>query len=151
MTTTQKHLTYLAAGSVSGAVWFGIATLLDSDWAIPKGSGLPFLAALFAGIASGVFISLVFRPLFRSASTSIFILLPLVTLPIAIGGFALLLWLSRWLTGVHFEPQVQPTHELRLIVVTYLVGGLMSIFAPVLFVLALLNQYAMRLLLRNLA
>ena len=151
MTTNLKCISYLAAGAASGTVWFGIAMLLDSNWAIPKDSTFPFIAALFAAIITGIFISTVFRPLFRRTPAGIFVFLPLVTLPTGIAVFALLLWLARRFTGVHFVPSVTPAHELRLIVETYLIGGLISIFAPVLFGLALLNQYAMRFLLRRVA
>ncbi len=150
MSTVSKRVSYLAAGAASGAVWFGVAALLDSDWAIPKDS-LPFMAAFCAAILTGIFISTVFRPLFRRTPAGIFVFLPLVTLPTGIAVFALLLWLARRFTGVDFVPSVTPAHELRLIVETYLIGGLISVFAPVLFGLALLNQYVMRSLLRRVA
>jgi hypothetical protein len=150
MTTLLKRVSYLAAGAASGGVWFGVATLLDSDWAISKDTW-PFIAALCAAVLTGILISTVFRPLFRRTPGGIFVFLPLFTLPMGIVLFSLLLWLARRFTGVHFVPSVMPAHELRLIAETYLIGGLISIFAPVLFGLALLNQYAMRFLLRRLA
>ncbi|SRR6266516_3260805 len=145
------RLPYLVAGAISGALWSAIALILDSGWAIPTNSALILFGALCSGVATGVSISLVFRWLFNRTPTLVFLALPLATLPVAITIFAVLLWVARRFAGVHFEPQVPPSHELRLILETYLTGGLVSIVSPILLGVALLNQCVMRFLLRHAA
>jgi len=106
---------------------------------------------MLCGSSNGILIALLFQRLFHRAPTPFFLILPLVTLPVAITIFALLLWAMRQLMGVQFQPSLSPLRELRLIVETYLFGGLLSIFMPILVLLALATQYAMRFLLRRAA
>ncbi|MBI3887356.1 MAG: hypothetical protein HY302_16745 [Opitutae bacterium] len=146
--TKPFHSSYWIAGALSGAVWFFVAIGLDNDWAIPKSSWSFLAAIVFAGIMTGEVISVVFRRAFSKKSKVLFFMLPLVTLPIAIALFAVLVWLMRQSLGVRFQAAISPLAELRLIVETYLIV-LLTIFAPFLYGLALLNQSVMRAILKK--
>jgi hypothetical protein len=146
MKSTNHSFLYLAAGLVSGALWSLIPQLFDGGWGIPPGT-LGRVAGTFCAMGTGALISFLFRPAFRRAPLLGFIFLPCVTLPIAIISFALLLWLSRLALGVHFSPP-PVGGDLRLIAESYLIYGLIG-SGPVLYILALLNQYAMRSLLNR--
>jgi hypothetical protein len=141
-----KELSYALAGILSGALWFVIPWQSDSGWALPEGTS-GRLAALACSVATGVFISYLFRPLFRRAPLLGFILLPCVTVPVAIVTFSVLLWLTREALGVHFSPPARQG-EFQLIVESYLFYGILG-GGPTLYILALLNQYAMRQLLNR--
>jgi hypothetical protein len=146
MKSSDHSLLYLIAGLVSGALWFLFPLLFDSGWGIPPGS-IGRVAGAFCAMVTGVLISFLFRPAFRRAPLLAFIFLPCVTLPVAIVSFSLLLWLSRLLLGVHFSP-APVGGDLRLLAESYLVYGLLG-SGPLLYIFALLNQYAMRSLLNR--
>ncbi len=146
--TKPFHRSYWIAGALSGAVWFIVALGLDNDWATPKSSWSFLAAVILAGAATGMVISVLFRRAFSKKSKVLFFALPLGTLPIAIALFAVLVWLMRQSLGVHFHAEISPLSELSLIVETYLIV-LITIFAPFLYGLALLNQYVMRAILRK--
>lgn len=146
--TKPFHGSYWIAGALSGAVWFIVAMGLDNDWAMPKSSWTFLAAVILAGVVTGGLISVLFRRAFSKKSRIIFFILPLVTLPLAIALFAVLVWLMRQSLGVRFQVEISPLSELRLIVETYLIV-LLTIFAPFLYGLALLNQYVMRAILRK--
>ena len=121
---------------------------LDNDWAIPK-SSWPFLVAvILSGVATGLVISVLFRRAFSKKSKVLYFMLPLAMLPVAIALFAVLVWLMRQSLGVRFQTEISPLSELRLIVATYLFV-LLTIFAPFLYGLSLLNQSVMRATLRK--
>jgi hypothetical protein len=146
--TKPFHSSYWIAGALSGAVWFIVALGLDNDWAMPINSWSFLAAVILAGAATGVVISVLFHRVFSKKSKVLFFMLPLVTLPIAIALFAVLVWLMRQSLGVRFQTEISPPSELRLIVETYLFV-LLSIFAPFLYGLALLNQFVMRTIIRK--
>jgi hypothetical protein len=146
MKASNHSYLYLAAGLVSGALWSLIPLLFNGGWGLPPGA-IGRVAGTFCAMGTGVLISFLFRPAFRRAPLLGFIFLPCVTLPIAITSFALLLWLSRLALGVHFSPPPFGG-DLRLIEESYLVYGLIG-GGPFLYILALLNQYAMRSLLNR--
>jgi hypothetical protein len=145
---------YWIAGAVSGFVWSLVALLLEfmleegRHWAIPRDRLFFLVAIMVSGIATGEFTSLLFRRPIQNAGRGACFILPLLTLPVSITFFAGLVWLIRQTFGVHFEPSLPPAGELRLIVVTYLLV-LLTLFGPFLYGLALLNQYALRLILRQ--
>ena len=146
MKAINHSLLYFAAGLVSGALWFLIPLLCDSGWGIPPGS-IGSAAGVICAMLTGALISFLFRWAFRRAPVLAFILLPCVTLPVAIASFSFLLWLSRLALGVHFSP-APVGGDLRLLTESYLIYGLLG-SGPVLYILALLNQYAMRSLLNR--
>ena len=146
--TKPFHSSYWIAGALSGAVWFVVARGLDNDWAIPKSSWSFLAAVVLAGVVTGEVISVLFHRAFRMKSKILFFMLPLVTLPLAIALFAVLVWLMRQSLGVRFQTEISPLSELRLIVETYLIV-LLTVFAPFLYGLALLNQYVMRAILKK--
>ena len=144
MKAPKSSLLYLAAATASGALWFLPPLLFDGGWGIPSGfSGR--LAGVCCAAATGILVSFLFRPAFRCAPSLAFVLLPCITLPVAIASFSLLLWLSRLALGVHFSPP-PAGGDLRLLAESYLIYGLLG-SGPVLYILALLNQTAMRSLL----
>lgn len=151
MIAFHSRFIYVGAGAASGALWFGVALLLDAGWAIPRERTVPFVAAMLCGSTTGILIALLFQRLFHRAPTSFFLILPLATLPVAIMIFAVLLWGARQLLGVHLQPSLPALRELRLILETYFFGGLFSVFMPILLLLALATQYAMRFLLKRAA
>jgi len=146
MKVPKDTLLYLTAGIASGALWFLVPLLFDDGWGIPPGS-LGRIAGVSCAALTGVLIAFLFRAAFRRAPMLAFILLPCITLPVAIVSFSLLLWLSRLALGVHFTPP-PVGGELRLLAESYLIYGLLG-SGPVLYILALLNQYAMRSLLNR--
>jgi hypothetical protein len=145
---------YWIAGAVSGFVWSLVALLLEflleggGHWAIPRDRPFFLVAVMVSGIATGEFTSLVFRRPIKNAGRGAYFILPVITLPVSITLFALSVWLMRQTFGVHFEPSLPATGELRLIVTTYLLV-LLTLFGPFLYGLALLNQCAIRLILRQ--
>jgi hypothetical protein len=146
MKATNDTLLYFAAGLVSGAVWFLIPLTIDDGWGIPPGfTGRT--AGVVCAMVTGAFISFLFRRLFRRSPLIAFILLPCATLPVAITVFSLLLWLARLALGVHFSP-APVGGDFRLLTESYLIYGLLG-SGPILYILALLNQYAMRSLLNR--
>ena len=111
-------------------------------------SALYLSTVILSAVVTGEAISLLFRRVFHNARKTVFFILPIVTLPVAIAMFAVLVWLVRQIFGVHFVPALSPAGELSLIFGTYLIV-LITLFAPFLYGLALLNQYPMRVILRR--
>jgi hypothetical protein len=146
MKASKDTLLYVGGGIASGALWFLVPLLFDGGWGIPPGS-IGRIAGASCAVLTGVLISYLFRPAFRRAPMLGFILLPCVTLPVAIISFSVLLWLSRLALGVHFTPP-PVSGDLRLLAESYLIYGLLG-SGPALYILALLNQYAMRSLLNR--
>jgi len=146
MKASKNTLLYLVAGIVSGALWFLLPLLFDDGWSIPPGA-VGHIAGVSCAILTGILISFLFRPAFRRVPLLAFILLPCVTLPLALVSFSFLLWLSRLALGIQFSPP-PVGGDLRLLTETYLIYGLLG-SGPVLYILALLNQYAMRSLLNR--
>lgn len=143
MNARRFNLIYLVAGAISGIVWFGVALGLDSGWAIPTDQFLPLLAAILCASITGVSISLIFRRAFRRLASGFFVFMPLITLPLAVVTFALLIWIARRLFDI------EPALSLESIVATFVVGALLSIYTPFLLALSLVNQCVMRSLLRR--
>ncbi|MEO6034243.1 MAG: hypothetical protein ABIQ35_03210 [Verrucomicrobiota bacterium] len=149
MPTKRQNFTYVVVAAISGIIWFGIALVLDSGWAIPTKQILPFIGAMLCACLTGLFVSLLIYKPSRQTSHVIFICLTFATLPLAVLVFALLLWMMRRLLGIEFQPAVSTSHELELIVSTYLLGGLLSIFTPFLLILSIANNYLMRFLVQR--
>jgi hypothetical protein len=132
-------------GALSGVVWFLLALLFDRGVQDFNISGLIPVTTFWAGVASalsgavtGACIAVVFRRWIRSPSRVVLFTLPIVTLPTAIVVFAVLIWTVR----LPFELPYQPS--LLQVVDNFLLYGVMSIFTPILYGCALLNQYAIR-------
>ena len=141
----MKRSLYLLFGALSGALWYLIPLTFEGGWAIPSGF-IGRLAGLAAAIVTGVAVSLVFAPTFRRSPRWLFLLLPFLTLPVAIGLFAFFLWLARLSLGEHFFPR-PVSGDLYLLFESYIYYGLFGLFMPLLFGLALVNQFVMAFLL----
>jgi hypothetical protein len=143
---------YWIAGALSGFVWVLVALLLEflleggGHWAIPRDRPFFLVAIMVSGIATGEFTLLLFRRPIKNAGRCVYFILPLITLPASIALFAVLVWLMRQTFGVRFEPSLPAVAELRKIVETYLLV-LLTLFGPFLYCLALLTQYALRVIL----
>lgn len=146
MQLPNQNFLYFATGLVSGGLWFLLPLLLDNGWGIPSGF-IGRVAGVACAMGTGALVSFLVRTAFRRAPMLAFILLPCVTLPVAILSFSFLLWVSRMALGVHFSPSPFGG-DLRLLTETYLIYGLFG-SGPFLYVLALLNQYALRCLLNR--
>ena len=143
MNARRFNWIYLVAAAISGMVWFGVALALDSGWAIPANQFLPLIAAMLCACITGVCISLIFRRAFHRLANGFFVFLPLITLPLAVVTFALLIWIARRLFDI------EPTLSLESIVGTFALGAFLSVFTPFLLALSLVNQCVMRSLLRR--
>ncbi len=114
-------------------------------------SGIPpgvigFIGAVMCGAITGIAIAVAFRWLFQRTPKFLFSFLPLFTLPAAIALFALLVWLERRALGV--PTRFAPREELLEILAIYGIYGLISVFMPVLYSVALVTQWWFRRLLR---
>jgi hypothetical protein len=143
---------YLAAAATAGAAWSLLAFALDygvqdmqSMSCIPPGV-IGFVGALFCGAFTGIAVAVVFRWLFRRTPKFLFPLLPVLTLPVAIATFSLLVWLERRALGT--PTRFAPREELLEVLAIYGIYGLISIFMLFLYVVALGTQWWFRLLLR---
>lgn len=145
-----QHLKWIGAGAVTGAAWFLLPFLFDVGvedmqdiQPIPVGHTLACIASVGCASATGIIIALVFRRwLFPPGHW--FFLLPIVTLPVAVFIFSLLLWLVRQSFGIHSH--LAGVKELLEILLIYVIYGLVGIFAPVLYGCALLTQYIFRII-----
>lgn len=143
MKTSGPRLLRLAAGFLSGALWFLVPLSFDHGWGIPPGP-LGRSVGLACAMATGAFISALFGAAFRRAPSWAFLLLPCVTLPAAVVIFSLLLGLGRLTLGIRFSPP-PASGDLRLLAESYLFYGILGA-GPVLYPFALLNQWALRAL-----
>ena len=143
---------YLAAAAVTGAAWSLLAFTLDyrvqdmqSMSCIPPGV-IGLVGALLCGAATGITIAVVFRWLFRRTPKFLFPFLPLLTLPVAIAVFSLLVWLERRALGT--PTRFAPREELFEILAIYGIYGLISLFMPIVYAVALVTQWWFRRMLR---
>jgi hypothetical protein len=145
---TNKQLLYALAAALSGAFWFLIPLSADSGWGLPQGV-FGRIVGVCCGVATGLGISFLFARAFNSPSRVVFLLLPFATLPTAIALFSILLWVARFgLTEDFYRPPPNP-HYLRDILEAYIVYGLFSLGTPILYGLALLNQWIMQVVQRR--
>jgi len=133
MNTTQ-------AGAISGCGWFVVLLLLDGGWAMPLGSALGIAASLASAVGTGIVVAYLFRrPICRNKGAW-FVMLPLVTVPVAILVFSCFIWLARRATQVSFNPPLGSRSDFAFILSTYAIYGTISLIAPVLWGLAFVNQ-----------
>ena len=109
---------------------------------IATNSAIAVVASWLAATATGAAVAMAFRRPLLKSSDLFFVSLPLLTLPVALALFALLSWLA-WV-GFGTTKDVPLFHRLGDFLSFFLVYGLISIFTPILFGLALLNQWAIR-------
>jgi hypothetical protein len=146
----MRRLKFVGVGAAAGAVWFllpfafdaGVRDMQDIQ-PIPIGHTLACFVALGCAILTGALIAFIFYRCLL-ASGIWFFLLPLITIPVAITIFSVLLWLVRGWFGIH--SQHTPRDELIDILATYLIYGAISLFAPFVYAFALGTQYAFRYL-----
>ncbi len=150
--TSRREGIYAFAGALSGALWWDLALLLDlangaGQWTMPTHKPLELTAFLFCGVLTGLAVSYLFRGSFRRAQPPSELALPLMTLPVAIFLFGVLVWLARLALGYRFYEGQPATRDLELILTTYFFVAFVSVALPVLYVIALLNQGVMHLIL----
>lgn len=113
---------------------------------IPPGV-IGFVGALFCGALTGIAVAVLFRRWFSSTPTFLFLLLPALTLPVAIAIFSLLVWMERRVLGT--PTRSSPGEELGVILSIYGIYGLVSIFMPLLYGIALFTQRWFRQMLQS--
>jgi len=146
----MQRLKFVGTGALAGAIWFLLPLFFDTSvkdmqdmQPIPIGHTGACIAALGCAMVTGALIALVFYRCL-GATGIWFFLLPIVTVPVAIAIFSVLLWFVRGWFGIHSH--LSSHDELVDILAIYLVYGLISLFAPFVYGFALLTQYAFRLL-----
>ena len=138
----------MMAGAISGGLWFLLALAFDNgvrDFnfsVIPTNSHLAYFGSGLSGVLTGVGIALLFHRLLLSKSRVVFFALPIATLSTAIVTFSILIWITWLALGNHAG--VPALGRLADILSIFLVYGLMSLFTPVVYACALLNQYVLR-------
>ena len=146
--TQAARLRLTAAGAVSGGLWFLLALAFDKgvhDFnfpVIPTNSLAAWIASGLCSVATGVCMALLFHRLLLSRSKLVFYALPIAMLPCAIAAFSILIWVA-WV-ALGNRSGVVPLHRLVDILSIFLIYGLISLFTPLLYGCALLNQYALR-------
>jgi hypothetical protein len=140
---------------VSGSAWFLLALAFDKgveDFNIPviPSNGIVATAAsLLGAIVTGVCLALAFRTAWTSRSRLVLWATPLALLTLGIVGFSVCTWLVWLLVGG--PSSVRPADQFQQVLGTFVVYGLLSVFTPVLYMLAFLNQVAIRHMLRTAA
>lgn len=139
---------FLVVGSIAGCVWLGFAMLFDY-WSydgvrslIPSSGLREILVSVLVAASTGTVILVVFRRAILSGSRRLFFALPVLTLPAAIVLFSVLVWLARLALGSNGSPDWS-LHPPGFMVILdgYVMYGLFSVFAPILYVLALATQW----------
>jgi hypothetical protein len=149
--TQAAGLRLAIAGALSGGLWFLLALAFDKgvqDFnfpVIPTNNLSAWIASGFSGVATGVCMALLFHRLLVSRSKVVFFTLPIAMLPTAIVAFSLLIWVAWFALGN--RSGVDPLRRLVDILSIFLIYGLISLFTPLVYGCALLNQYALRSLL----
>jgi hypothetical protein len=139
---------YAMAAIGSGIVWFVVACFLDEAWAIPHDRISSVATLLLCGVIAGLLVSYTFRGAFRRLRLPWLFFLPLVTIPVGVSAFAVLLWVARVLLGYHFSPPPSQG-DLQLILETYIIYSLISLAVAIIYPLSLLNQFIMHELLNR--
>lgn len=111
---------------------------------MPPQSAVGALLALASAVGTGIAVAHAFRWPIQRARAAWSAALPLVVVPVAILVFAGLIWLSRQVSHTSFDPPLVDRSEFLLIASTYAVYGMLSLFAPVLWALAYINQHWLR-------
>jgi hypothetical protein len=138
--TKHPEMQYAIASIGSGVAWFCLACFLDEAWAIPRDRMSSVATFLLCGVISGLVVSYTFRGAFRRLRLPWLFFLPLITIPVGVSAFAVLLWLARVLLGYHFSPP-PAQGDLQLILQTYIIYSLVSLAAVIIYPLSLLNQF----------
>ena len=133
--------TLLLGGIASGIVWSVFAVFLDDGWAIPKNNA-GYALTILGAVPIGVTISLFSYPIIKNQGMIVNGLVAVISLPVAIALFSILIFLIRLLLGVEFSPQDRQG-DFALIFQSYLVYGLFG-GGIILFPLASLNHMILK-------
>ncbi len=143
----------IVAGAFSGSAWFLLALAFDKgvrDFnipVIPTNGVSATLASWLGAVATGVCVALAFRSAWTTRSRVVFWTAPLGTLALGIVVFSIWTWLAWLRFG---EPSnLSAPDQFVLVLATFLLYGLGGIFTPILYLLALLNQVAIRHVVRH--
>jgi hypothetical protein len=145
--------TLIGRGAVAGAVWFLVALVFDKgvhDLNTPliPTSGIPaVLASLIGGAVTGIAVALVFRRSWVSESRLVRAATPLAALIVGITVFSVFVWIARLMFGA--PSSARPAEQFVEVLGTFAVYGLLSVFAPVAYLIAWLTQTAIRKSLRR--
>jgi len=153
MSDRKFQIKYICAGALCGLLWHLMLWLLykvvggSNPSITPYSNVFSVVGSVVAGMVTGIVIALIFRRLFLVRSKLAFACLPLATLPTAIVIYSILIWFVALL----FEERTDSSALMALvgITTTYLIYGLMTIFTPLLYGIALLSQFAFRTLLKR--
>lgn len=130
MNTTLR---ILAFGMVSGLIWSGVAGTLNELFRSPRETA----TAIVSGVLAGVFTSFALKlPLVRSGKLAA-IVFGLLSLPLGAFAFGILLSLVQWAA---LDRDLTPL----ALGVQYALLSVVSIFAVVLFPLAVLTTFLLR-------
>lgn len=136
------------AGAVSGGVWHLLALAFDKGLqdfnypVIPIDSWLDVVIGWFAAAITGAVIAAAFqRPMLRGSRVAFFTL-PILTLPAALTIYSTLIWLSR--LGLGSNEGAPPLYGVDQILSIFFMYGLVSVFTPILYCLALATQWSIR-------
>lgn len=138
----------LSVGAWSGAVWFLLAMLFDKGGrdfnvpVIPSDGLIPLAASLLGGVATGIVVTFALRRAWLTRSRVLLLMAPLAALVLAIITFSLTTWLV-WLVVGELS-RLGPLGQLQQVLGTFAIYGLMSLFTPILYLLAHLNQFVVR-------
>ncbi len=114
----------LLAGGISGAVWSLLPIFFDDGWAIPK-SNEGITLTMLSGVVTGITITAIFHILTKKDGKGIRFIFSLVSLPLAIGLFSVLLHISRKILAVEFTPE-PAQGDFLLIIESYIFYGFLG-------------------------
>jgi hypothetical protein len=145
----NKAQAYAGAAVLSGILWFLACYYLDRQGGgmTSQGSAAAFVVFALCGSLTGVVVSYAFRGALRRMRMPWGLLLPLATVPVGICAFTILLWLARAGFGYRTAPLASWSHELLTILSTYFFYVVVAGLYPLVYALALVNQWILHLIL----
>jgi hypothetical protein len=140
----------LVGGALSGAIWFLIAVAFDRgvrDFnapVLPTAGPFEIASSLASAVLAGVAVAVAFSRAWGTNSRIVLYLTPIGALVVGVLTFSVLTWVLGQLVGAATQP-------LPEVVGTLFFYALLSVFTPVLYVLALVNGLAIRSAVRRAA
>jgi hypothetical protein len=140
----------LVGGAISGAIWFLIAITFDKgvrDFnvpVIPTASPLEVALGLVSAAIAGIAVAFAFSRAWGTRSRVVLFLIPFGALALGVLAFSVLAWVLGQVVG-------SATESLAVVVGTLFFYAMLSVFTPILYLLALANGLAIRKLVRRAA
>ena len=137
----------LVGGAVSGVVWFLIAMTFDKgvrDFnipVIPTSAPLETALGLASAAIAGIAVAFAFSRAWDTPSRIVLYLIPVGVLALGVLVFSTLTWAFGQVVG-------SATQSLATVVGTLFFYAMLSVFTPILYVLALANGFVIRKLVR---